>query len=77
MLAASTPMMYPLYVRNPTHRCEFCRWVDVHPLPKRPLVIALGCLQPMTHYGQAARGGLCCSFEREPGADDEMPLLGE
>ena len=72
MPAPSTPTMYAPYVRDPMQRCEFCRWVEARPLSKRPLVIALGCLQPKTHYGQASRGGLCCSFEREPGADDEV-----
>jgi len=37
------------------------------------LVISLSCLAPKTCYGQASRGGHCCSFEREPGSDDEMP----
>ena len=55
-------------------RCITCRWVEVKPCstPGRPL--GLGCTHPMACYGQAGEGKSCCSWEREPGADDdELP----
>ena len=50
------------------HRCIHCRWVEVK---VRPTSRGLGCLCPKCLYGQAGEGKSCCSWEREPGADDE------
>jgi hypothetical protein len=47
-------------------RCVHCRWVDVTPTG------GMGCLCPKCLYGQASPERTCCSYEREPGADDEL-----
>jgi hypothetical protein len=43
-----------------------CRWVEVTQK-------GMGCLCPQCLYGQASELRTCCSYEREPGSDDELP----
>jgi hypothetical protein len=50
--------------------CITCRWVEVKLC--RNGALGLGCTHPMACYGQAGRGKNCCSWEREPGADDQL-----
>jgi len=47
-------------------RCVHCRWVDVTPAG------GMGCLCPKCIYGQASPERTCCSYEREPVADDAL-----
>jgi len=47
-------------------RCRRCRWVKVTSAG------ALGYLCQKCLYGQATRARICCSFEREHGADDDL-----
>ena len=64
-------LQYATFVRNPARSCIYCCYVDVKP-GKRSPGRSLGCLHPKTLYGQAGEGKDCCSFVREPGADDEV-----
>ena len=57
--------MYPRW-HDGGRRCKHCRWVDVTPTG------GMGCLCPKCLYGQASPERTCCSYEREPGADDEL-----
>lgn len=51
-------------------RCIHCHWVDVvFAVTGRR---SLGCNCPKCLYGQAGEGKSCCSWEREPGSDDEL-----
>jgi hypothetical protein len=50
--------------------CQHCRWVNVRLALNGAL--GLGCLHPRALYGQAGRNKDCCSYEREPGSDDEL-----
>lgn len=51
--------------------CQHCRWV--HMYPDKSAGIWMVCTHPRTCRGQAARNTSCCSFEREPGTDDDLP----
>lgn len=66
--ATPQPTAYSMYRpwQDNGARCVYCRWVDVIPTG------GLGCLCPQCLYGQASRDRSCCSFEREPGSDDEL-----
>ena len=71
-----TLLQYATYRRDPLRRCEFC----VHAVFVRPRTdgrpgYSLLCGCPKCLPGQAGRGRDCCSFEREPGADDEIEGL--
>ena len=59
------PSMY-LPWQGDGRRCTHCRWVEMTPTG------GMGCLCPKCLYGQASAERTCCSFEREPGADDEL-----
>ena len=48
-------------------RCKHCRWVEVRHTD------GMGSLNPKCLYGQASELRTCCSYEREPGSDDELP----
>lgn len=54
---------------NDGRRCRHCRWVDIRPRG------GMGCNCPQCLYGQASESRVCCSYEREPGSDDEVPLI--
>jgi len=68
---ASPPSPSPLknmhrrYV-DPGRRCKHCRWVEF--TPEHWMV----CGNPKCCRGQAGEGKYCCSWEREPGSDDEL-----
>lgn len=38
-------------------------------------VYSIACACPKCLPGQAGEGKVCCSFEREPGADDDLERL--
>jgi hypothetical protein len=59
------PTMY-LPWHDDGRRCVHCRWVEV--LPTR----GMGCLCPKCLNGQASPERTCCSYEREPGSDDDL-----
>jgi hypothetical protein len=63
--APSAPTMY-LPWHDGGRRCIHCRWVEISPIR------GMGCLCPKCLYGQASTERTCCSYEREPGADDEL-----
>lgn len=48
-------------------RCPHCRWYL--PLPK---VKKLGCTHPWGSPGMSGPHYSCCSWEREPGIDDDL-----
>lgn len=66
------PLMHARPVRPPWRRCECCAHVD---MITRPGGYSVGCLHPRALYGQAGKGKTCCSFERDPGSDDELEQL--
>ena len=70
----SNALQYATFVRNPARSCIYCQWVDVRILipPKNGYTRGLSCTNPKCHRGQAGEGKDCCSFTREPGADDEL-----
>lgn len=61
--------MHDRPTRPAWRRCECCTHVD---FVTRPDGYSLGCNHPSALYGQAGKGRTCCSFEREPGSDDEL-----
>lgn len=67
-LSALPPTAVTMY--RPWHgagrRCIHCRWVEISPAR------GMGCLCPKCLYGQASTERTCCSYEREPGADDDL-----
>jgi hypothetical protein len=63
-MAAASPLMYRP-AQSEGRRCLHCRWVEV---TQR----GMGCRCPKCLYGQASELSTCCSYEREPGADDEL-----
>lgn len=71
-----TPLQYATHRRDPLLRCEFC----VHAIFRRPRAdgepgYSLRCGCPKCLPGQAGAGRFCCSFMREPGADDVLEGL--
>lgn len=69
------PLINSPYLRDPARRCECCHWADMHPHPRAEHGYSLGCLNPKCLLGQAGVGKVCCMFEREPGADDDLESL--
>jgi len=69
----ANPLQYAAHMRDPLRRCEFC----VHAIFARPRAdgrsgYSLRCGCPKCLPGQAGVGRVCCSFMREPGADDVL-----
>ena len=62
---APDPTMYQPW-SDAGGRCIHCRWVEFSPTR------GMGCMCPKCLYGQASHERTCCSYEREPGADDEV-----
>lgn len=46
-------------------RCRYCRWVEGY-FPR------FSCGNPKCLRGQAGVNVSCCSYEREPGSDDDL-----
>jgi hypothetical protein len=64
MDAAPSLMYRPAEIDS--RRCLHYRWVEITPR-------GVGCICPKCLYGQASELRTCCSYEREPGSDDELP----
>lgn len=69
------PLITSPYVRDPARRCECCRWVDMYPSRRTPGTYGIACACPQCLPGQGGAGKVCCSFEREPGSDDDLERL--
>ena len=67
-------LQYVTQVRDPERSCIYCQHVDVRVLipPVRGYTRSLGCTNPKCLRGQAGEGKDCCSFQREPGSDDDL-----
>ncbi len=50
--------------------CRYCRWAL--PVVTRDQRVVFSCSNPRCSLGQASTQGGCCSFEREPGSDDDL-----